>query len=241
MATDQRRGSAHISAGLAPTTAPARRALRPGIARSLAGGGSDGNELLTAATGAVLIVLLAALGITIVRIGQLLWLHLFLGMLLIGPVALKLASTGYRFTRYYTRSAAYRLKGPPFAPLRMIAPVIVLTTLIVFATGVALLFVGPSSRGALVPIHKVSFIVWIVFTAPHVLAHLVELPKAWRSDYMRTSHGVRLSGDVTGRAGRVLSLAGALAAGALIAVLVIPEFGAWTHDAAILHHHLHPR
>ena len=42
----------------------------------------------------VLLVLFAVLGITIIRIGQLLWLHLFLGVLLVGPVALKLASTG---------------------------------------------------------------------------------------------------------------------------------------------------
>ncbi len=63
------------------------------------GGGPDGNEQLTAATGVVLIVLLAALGVTILRIGQLTWLHFFLGLLLIGPVMLKLASTGYRFTQ----------------------------------------------------------------------------------------------------------------------------------------------
>ncbi len=238
MATEHRRGPAQLRARPAPSPAPARSARRSPLRGSLTGGGTDGNELLTAATGAALIVLLAALGITILRIGQLLWLHLFLGMLLIGPVALKLASTGYRFTRYYTRNPGYRLKGPPFAPLRMIAPVIVLTTLLVFASGVALLFVGPSSRGVLVPIHKVSFLVWIAFTAPHVLAHLIELPRAWRADYMRTSHGVRLTGDVTGRAGRVLALAGALAAGALIAILVIPEFGAWTHDYALHHHHL---
>ena len=47
------------------------------------------------------------------RIGQLLWLHLFVGLLLIGPVVLKLASTGYRFARYYTNDAVYRRKGPP--------------------------------------------------------------------------------------------------------------------------------
>jgi hypothetical protein len=75
------------------------------------GGGTDGNEQLTAITGAVLLIALAVLGVTIIRIGQLLWLHLFLGLLLIGPVALKLASTGYRFARYYLATAAYRLSG----------------------------------------------------------------------------------------------------------------------------------
>lgn len=39
-------------------------------------------------TGLLLIVMFAVLGVTIIHIGQLLWLHLFLGLLLLGPVAL---------------------------------------------------------------------------------------------------------------------------------------------------------
>src|ERR1700686_701871 len=74
----------------------------------ITGGGTTGNERLTAVTGAVLLALLAVLGVTIIQIKQLLWLHLFLGMLLIGPLALKLGSTGYRFARYYTGSPTYR-------------------------------------------------------------------------------------------------------------------------------------
>ena len=57
-------------------------------------------------------------------------------MVLIPPVALKLGSTGYRFARYYLGSPVYRAKGPPLLPLRLLAPVLVLTTLLVFATGV---------------------------------------------------------------------------------------------------------
>src|SRR5579872_3166612 len=88
------------------------------LVRRLFGGGVDGNERLTAMTGVVLVVMLGALGLTIVRIGQLIWLHLFLGLLLMGPVLLKLASTGYRFLRYYARAAVYRAKGPPMLALR---------------------------------------------------------------------------------------------------------------------------
>ena len=42
-------------------------------------GGTDGNERLTSMAGAILIVLLAVLGVTILRIGQLIWVHLFVG------------------------------------------------------------------------------------------------------------------------------------------------------------------
>jgi hypothetical protein len=82
----------------------------------LTGGGTDGNRQLTAITGTILLVLLAVIGVTILRIGQLISVHLFVGLLLIGPVVLKLASTGYRFARYYSHNRAYRREGPPATP-----------------------------------------------------------------------------------------------------------------------------
>src|ERR1700735_5242291 len=86
---------------------PARTASRSRF-RRMFGGGTNGNEQLTAVTGVILLVLFAVLGVSIVWIGQLLWLHLFLGVALMGPVALKLGSTGYRLVRYYTSNAAYK-------------------------------------------------------------------------------------------------------------------------------------
>lgn len=212
--------------------------VRTGL-RGLASGGTEGNERLTASTGAVLIVLLAVLGLTIIAMSRLLWVHLFVGMLLIGPVALKLSSTGYRFVRYYTSNPAYRGNGPPPAPLRLLAPIVVLSTLVVFASGVALLFAGPSSRGTLMPIHKVSFFIWLGFMAIHVLAHLPSIPRALGGDFQRSRlqrDPVDGSGyDVPGRNARALSLLAALGAGVLIAVLVIPQFAPWL-NAQGLHH-----
>jgi hypothetical protein len=57
-----------------------------GVSRNY-GGGADGNERLTAATGAVLLALFAAEGFTILSIHQLITLHFFLGMHLAGPWA----------------------------------------------------------------------------------------------------------------------------------------------------------
>lgn len=177
-------------------------------------------------------MLLAALGVTILRIGGLLNAHMFLGLLLIGPVALKLGSTGYRFVRYYTASPRYRAKGPPPAAMRMIAPIVIISTVVVFASGVALLFAGPGSRGTLLPLHKASFIVWLVFTGLHVLGHLSELPAALRADRRSErpwdDHGA-------GRGGRALSLVGALVGGLVLALLVESQFGLWAH----FHSHPH--
>src|ERR1019366_7020398 len=121
----------------ASASQPAAYSTRAGVKR-LGCGGATGNERLTAATGATLIVLLAVIGVTIVRLRPLLSVHLFVGMLLIGPVLLKLGSTGYRFVRYYTHNPSYRRKGPPPAALRMIAPIVVISTVVVLASGVAL-------------------------------------------------------------------------------------------------------
>ncbi|HXR28354.1 MAG TPA: hypothetical protein VN772_02165 [Solirubrobacteraceae bacterium] len=215
-------------------TPPAHARPRPALRRAgrLTGGGTTGNEQLTAATGAVLIALLAVIGVTLLRLRPLLSVHLFVGMLLIPPVALKLATTGYRFTRYYTGNPAYRRKGPPAAALRALAPMVILTTLVVFASGVALLFAGPSSRSTLLPIHKVSFVAWLIFTGLHVLGHLAEMPRALRADYGRPA---QLGEDLPGRSGRALALAGALVAGVVVAVLVIGEFGPWLHYATLFH------
>jgi len=208
----------------APASRPAS-ASPPAWRRRLTAGGTTGNEQLTAATGAVLLVLLAALGVTILRIRPLLSEHMFLGLLLIGPVALKMSSTGYRFVRYYTSNPTYRRKGPPAPLMRLLAPLVVISTVVVFASGVALLLEGPSSRGSLLLIHKASFVVWIAVTAIHVLGHLPDLPRALtRKGEIQPAE---LDGYGTGRAGRALSLSGALVAGLVLAILYIPQFAPW--------------
>src|ERR1700733_10162344 len=214
----------------------------------MTGGGPDGNERLTVLTGMLLIVLVAVLGITIVWIGQLLWLHLFLGLLLIGPVTLKLASTGHRFVRYYTADPRYRAKGPPAPALRIMAPVIVLLTVTVFASGVVLLFIGPgsSARSMVVLLHKVSFIAWLALTAFHVLGHLPEIVRVLRvsSAARRELIGTRAPTPerpavpepartvrLPGRGGRWLSLSGAAVVGLVLALVLIPDFATWTGAA----------
>lgn len=188
---------------------------------ALLGGGTAGNERLTELTAAVLFVMLAALGITILRVHQLIDWHMFIGLALIGPVALKLASTGYRFTRYYTGNPAYRRKGPPRTAMRLMAPIVVAATLVVFGTGVGLLFAGPGSRDPLTLLHKASFIIWIGITALHVLGHgpqmLALLANPRRPDVRR------------GGAGRAIALASAIVGGIVLAIVLIPQYDAWTH------------
>ena len=215
------------------TDVGSRRRRRPSA--WLSGGGTEGNEELTSRTGAILIVLFAVLGITILQIRQLIWLHLFLGLLLLGPVALKLTTTGYRFVRYYTGDATYREKGPPELALRAMGPIVVASTIAVFASGIVLLFEGPRNRALPLLIHKASFVVWLVFMAFHVLIHLPALGRALRA----TDVSRELSGAAGGAAGRWIALTGALVGGLVLALVLVPHFGLWTAPGAFPHHDHH--
>jgi hypothetical protein len=187
--------------------------------RRLFVGGSEGNERLTAATAAVLLVLLALEGLTLLGIRQFLRPHIFLGLLLIPPVLLKLASTGWRMTRYYRRSAEYVRRGPPAPLLRMVvAPVLVVSTISLFATGIAAAALG--QRGLLLGLHKLSFIVWVGAMSLHVLTRVLRLPRLIAADWW---HGDALRG----RRLRQLLLTGTLVAGLGVAVLTFPVVDHW--------------
>ena len=203
---------------------------------ALTGGGPDGNEQLTAVTGTILIVLLALIGFTIPQLRQFIWLHLFVGLLVIGPVGLKMASTGYRFIRYYTHNAEYRRKGPPEIVLRLMAPIVVLSTVAVFVTGIGLLIVGPTDRNPMLLLHKVSFIVWVVFMSLHVLGHL---PGVARSLGIGGRNETQPLAGTPGTAGPWIALTGAMVGGLVLALVLIPDFAAWTANGVFHHHHHH--
>src|SRR4029077_4465270 len=101
--------------------------------------GPRGDARLTTSTGLILLVLLGVEALTTLRLRSYLPVHIFLGLLLLPPVGLKLASTGWRVMRDYTGSAPYRHEGPPRLLLRLLAPVLVASTLSLFGTGVALI------------------------------------------------------------------------------------------------------
>jgi len=92
---------------------------------------------------------------------SILWLltvHAFVGMLLIPIVGLKMASTGWRALRYYAGGREYVRRGPSHLLLRtIVAPVVVVSTIALLATGVVLLVHG-ATAGPIVGLHKASAI-----------------------------------------------------------------------------------
>jgi hypothetical protein len=173
----------------------------------------------------LLIGLLAVEGLTILSIRGLITWHIFVGIALVGPVLLKTGSTVYRFTGYYTGRPAYVRKGPPHVILRVLGPLVIVTSLAVLGTGIGLLGVHPGDDGLLLLAHKASFIVWIGLTAIHVLGHLREAAVAsWQEVRPATGDPAARQRFIRGTA-VLLSLAIGLAA----AAAVTPHATAWTN------------
>lgn len=191
-------------------------------------GGEEGNARLTGTTGVLLIALLAVEGVTILFIRPLISIHVFIGLMLVLPVGLKFCTTGWRFLRYYTGSRPYVLKGPPQIVMRVVvAPPVVLSTLFVFGTGIAMLAVKPGG-GILLGLHKVSFVVWLVATGVHVLVYLPRLSRLASADLRATTRlaSARL------RVGLVIA---SIAAGAVFAAATFNLAAPWLDWVRLRH------
>jgi hypothetical protein len=208
----------------------AGRAHRDDPARGRTGGPA-GNARLTSWTGLVLLVLLAVEGATLLALHQTLGVHILIGTLLVPPVLLKSATTGWRVVRYYIGDRDYVQAGPPPLALRLLGPLVVITSLAVLGTGLALIAMGSDGLRALVPaagtqlsmvtLHQVSFIAWFVVMAVHVLARTVPALR------ILSSRGAR-SRPVPGGGGRLVTLALSLAAGLVLGVVVLHASSWWT-------------
>ena len=183
--------------------------------------GPRGNERLTTSTGLILLVLLGVETSTTLALRSYLPVHIFLGLLLLPPLGLKLASTGWRFMRYYARKEPYRLQGPPRPLLRMLAPLLVASTLTLFGSGVALLVVGHGG-GLLLTVHAVSFGVWALLMIVHVLAYIARTFRLGPADWRPNAEHV-----VAGARSRRAALVGALLAGLLLALATYPIQQSW--------------
>ena len=169
---------------------------------------------------------MAVEGLTILRVHELITWHVFVGMLIVPFVIVKTATTLYRFARYYAGNPEYVRKGAPRIGLRVLGPVVVAATLTLFATGIAALAAGPSTRW-LVELHKVIFIGWFGAMTVHVLGHIVETPALACADWRRHERS-----RLPGRSRRITVLVAAAVTGLVLATLSLVWIGAWHHVSA---------
>ncbi len=199
-------------------------------------GGPAGNARLTAWTGLLLLVVIAAELVTLLDVTGLIRWHVGVGILLTALALLKTASTSWRIGRYYTGATPYVRAGPPPLLLRLLGPLVVGSTLGVLGSGIALIALGPqaddrASFTALghpvspLTLHQGFFILFAVLAGLHLLARAVP---AFTLSTGRTAHGGTRR-PVPGRRRRGAGLLAALLAGAVATALVLPTVTGWHH------------
>ncbi|MDQ2743435.1 MAG: hypothetical protein M3Z66_14240 [Chloroflexota bacterium] len=196
----------------------------PGGVRRLLRGGTTGNARLTALVGLFLLVLLAVEGFTVLNVRALFIPHAFIGFLLIPPIGLKLASTGYRFIAYYAGNAQYRAAGPPSPVPRILAPLLIAATVLLFASGVILVVSPPGEEGAWRQMHSLSFFVWFWLMSAHVLTYTLRAVSLARSD-----GAARSVQRVAGVFDRRMLVAGSLLLGLILAIAFLPWDTTWAN------------
>jgi hypothetical protein len=181
----------------------------------------EGNRRLTSVTAIALLGLLFVEGLTVLLgVTQEIRIHVCVGMLLVPPVALKLASVGYRFVRYYTRSAAYRAAGSPHWVMRSLGPIVVLSTVTLFASGIILIVAGRNQLA--LTLHKLSLIVWVASMSIDALVHVRRLPGVAAVEWAQPPRS-------KGAATRLAALGVSLALGVGLAALTVHLAGPWAH------------
>lgn len=197
-------------------------------------GGPAGNARLTAWTGAILFLLFVAELVTLLDVrGWISW-HVALGVLLVPPALLKTASTGWRFLRYYTRGRPYVEAGPPIMPLRILGPVVVVTTLGLLGSGLVLIALGEQrSRDTViagfdwVSIHQGFFILCGIALGLHFLARAVP---ALMLISGRRKEEPGAASRVPGGAMRLVLVVLTLAVAGVTTALVLPAASSWQHE-----------
>jgi hypothetical protein len=187
----------------------------------------EGNSRLTASTGIVLTVMLLIEGFTILDVRGYITLHTVIGLALIGPLVLKSATTLFRFARYYTGHRDYLDRGAPPLLLRVIGPFVILSSLAVIGTGVALLATHGASDTWLT-LHQASFIVWVILTGVHFLGHIYEAVVVSARDVRRR----RDDAAARRRVVRLGLVAASLVIGFGVAAVFTPAASSWQ-----LHNH----
>lgn len=185
----------------------------------------DGNERLTAAVGLLLIVLsVIEIATLLLGLQTFLHVHVFVGLVLLPPIVVKLASTGWRFARYYTRNQAYRLKGAPQTVMRLLAPLLVLFTILLFGSGIAMAFTHGGWLHLARRVHGPAAVGWMLTLGVHVLVYLVRALRAASGDLHPQTRRA-----VVGARVRTWILVAAAASGLAVGIATLPAQHVWLH------------
>ena len=170
----------------------------------------------------LLVPILVELATILLGVHTFMSLHVFVGLALIPPVLLKLASTGWRFARYYTHSRAYVAHGPPRLTMRLLAPLLVVATVILFSSGIAMGILHGHALQIARRLHGPTSVIWLVLIGVHVLVYLKRALTSSREDLRANTRR-----DVQGATWRRYTLVAALLLGLAAGAATVPAQHRW--------------
>ena len=182
-----------------------------------------GNERLTAAVGLLVVVpVLLEIATILLGVHTFMSVHVFVGLALIPAVVLKLCSTGWRFARYYTRSRAYVAFGPPQIAMRLLAPLFVAATIVLFGSGIAMGLLHGHDLQIARQLHGPTSVIWLVLIGVHVLVYA-------RRALTRAAEDVRpaMRQPMRGAATRALAVAIVVVCGLALGGATVPAQHRW--------------
>jgi hypothetical protein len=84
------------------------------------------------------------------------------------------------------------------------------------------MFVGTGLRQGVLLLHRASFVVWFAVMVFHVLGHLLDTARLAPRDWLRKSHA-----NIAGARLRQWAVAGSIAAGVPLGLLLMGRAGSW--------------
>lgn len=174
----------------------------------------EANARLTAMTAVVLLVFfIAELATVVMGARGHLSVHVMVGLILVPPVLLKIATTSWRMIAYYRGEPAYRKRGVPALGLRILGPFFVVVTFLVLSSGIGLVAWPHALHSSLLIVHKASFYLWLAAFLIHALVHFKEMIRLAGNDVL-----VRTRVLAAGARSRQLVLGGSVVLGTVLAL-----------------------
>lgn len=179
-----------------------------------------------AISGVALLVLSALEALTALDLRVAIFWHIVIGLVLLPVLVLKLALATWRFVSFYRADGPTHVRTAPWFPLRVLAPLLVVVTVLLVLSGTELTFAGPSSFSDtfLAPAHFLLAGIWLLLLFIHTAAYL-------KRSVISTAHDVRraIAGGLGGLV-RILVVLASLTVGIAVAsYLGTTQANAWQH------------
>lgn len=185
----------------------------------------DGNERLTAVAGVLLLApVLVEIATVLLGVHTFMSWHVFVGLALIPLVLLKLASTGWRFVRYYTRTRDYVEHGPPQLAMRLLAPLFVVATVVLLGSGVAMGLLHGNALQTARNLHGPASVIWLLLLGVHLLVYLGRALRSTADDVVPAART-----PVSGKSWRVYGVATAVVSGLVLGAALVPAQHRWVN------------